>query len=140
MPKFAKIDIGIEHIELILCYTLTRIKQDDIIEVEKLLQSKLNPKKRENVMKSIAHHWMQQGREEEKAIMAKNMKSIAHHWIQQGKEEAREEAKAEAKAVKLVNIKMQKEKVMMTKKMLKEGIPLESVIKITELSKADLER
>ncbi|KJV92538.1 hypothetical protein RBEMOGI_1170 [Rickettsia bellii str. RML Mogi] len=126
MPKFAKIDIGIEHIELILCYTLTRIKQDDIIEVEKLLQSKLNPKKRENVMKSIAHH-----------------------WIQQGKEEAREEAKAEA--VKLVNIKMQKEKVMMTKKMqeekitmakkmLKEGIPLESVIKITELSKADLER
>jgi hypothetical protein len=40
------------------------IKQDDIIEVEKLLQSKLNPKKRENVMKSIAHHWMQQGKEE----------------------------------------------------------------------------
>ncbi|WP_419234976.1 transposase [Rickettsia endosymbiont of Nabis limbatus] len=58
-------------------------------------------------MKSIAHHWMQQGREEEKAIMAK---------------------------------KMQEEKVMMAKKMLKEGIPLESVIKITELSKADLER
>ncbi len=61
LPKFAKVDIGIEHIELILCYTLTRIKQGDIIEVEKLLKSKLNPKKRENVMKSIAHHWMQQG-------------------------------------------------------------------------------
>jgi predicted transposase/invertase (TIGR01784 family) len=90
---------------------LTRIKQDDILEVEKLLQSKLNPKKRENVMKSIAHHWMQQG-----------------------KEEAREEA------VKLVNIKMQEEKITMAKKMLKEGIPLESVIKITELSKADLEK
>ncbi|HJD67580.1 MAG TPA: transposase [Rickettsia endosymbiont of Bembidion lapponicum] len=66
------------------------------------------------------------------------MKSIAHHWIQQGKEEARAEAKAEA--VKLVNIKMQKEKVMMAKEMLKESIPLESVIKITELSKADLEK
>ncbi|MCC8370188.1 MAG: transposase [Rickettsia endosymbiont of Stiretrus anchorago] len=79
---------------------MTRIKQDDIIEVEKLLKSKLNPKKRENVMKSIAHHWMQQG-----------------------KEEAREEA------VKLVNIKMQEEKITMAKKMLKEGIPLESVIK-----------
>nr|WP_016948285.1 MULTISPECIES: hypothetical protein [unclassified Rickettsia] len=70
MPKFA---IGIDHIELILYYTLTRIKQDDILEVEKLLQSKLNPKKRENIMKSIAYHWMQQGREEEKAIMAKEM-------------------------------------------------------------------
>ncbi|HJD62201.1 MAG TPA: transposase [Rickettsia endosymbiont of Degeeriella rufa] len=66
------------------------------------------------------------------------MKSIAHHWMQQGKEEAREEAKAEA--VKLVSIKMQKEKITMAKKMLKEGIPLESVIKITELSKADLAR
>ncbi|ABV78702.1 Transposase and inactivated derivative [Rickettsia bellii OSU 85-389] len=73
LPKFAKIDIGIEHIELILCYTLTRIKQDDIIEVEKLLKSKLNLKKRENIMKSIAHHWMQQGREEEKAIMVKKI-------------------------------------------------------------------
>ncbi|HJD60717.1 MAG TPA: transposase [Rickettsia endosymbiont of Columbicola hoogstraali] len=66
------------------------------------------------------------------------MKSIAHHWMQQGKEEAIEEAKAEA--VKLVSIKMLKEKITMAKKMLKEGIPLESVIKITELSKADLAR
>lgn len=115
LPKFAKIDIGIDYIELILCYTLTRIKQDDVIEIEKLLKSKLNPKKRENIMKSIAHH-----------------------WIQQGKAEEREEAKAEA--VKLVNIKMQKEKITMVKKMLKEGIPLESVIKITKLSKEDLEK
>ncbi|WP_341789158.1 MULTISPECIES: transposase [unclassified Rickettsia] len=58
-------------------------------------------------MKSIAHHWMQQGREEEKAIMAK---------------------------------KIQKEKVIMAKKMLKEGISLDSVIKITKLSKEDLEK
>ncbi|WP_341791737.1 hypothetical protein [Rickettsia endosymbiont of Gonocerus acuteangulatus] len=43
--------------------------------------------------------------------------------MQQGKEEAREEAKA-----------------IMAKKMLKEGIPLDAVIKITELSKEDLER
>ncbi|MCC8377085.1 MAG: transposase, partial [Rickettsia endosymbiont of Graphium doson] len=108
--------------------------QGDIIEVEKLLKSKLNPKKRENIMKSIAHHWMQQGREEEKAIMAKKMKSIAHHWIQQGKEEAREEEKA------IMAEKMQEEKVMMAKKMLKEGMSLDSVIKNTELSKADLEK
>ncbi|HJD64798.1 MAG TPA: hypothetical protein LFW10_01335 [Rickettsia endosymbiont of Diachasma alloeum] len=54
--------------------------------------------------------------------------------MQQGK------AEAKAEAVKLVNIKMQKEKITMAKKMLEEGIPLESVIKITELSKADLEK
>ncbi|WP_419234609.1 hypothetical protein [Rickettsia endosymbiont of Nabis limbatus] len=47
------------------------------------------------------------------------MKSIAQHWIQQGREE---------------------EKAIMTEKMLKEGIPLESVIKITELFKEDLEK
>ncbi|WP_341788542.1 transposase [Rickettsia endosymbiont of Lasioglossum villosulum] len=58
-------------------------------------------------MKSIAHHWMQQGREEEKAIMLK---------------------------------KMQEEKVMMAKEMMKEGFSLESVIKITKLSKEDLEK
>lgn len=97
LPKFAKVDIGIEHIELILCYTLTRIKQDDIIEVEKLLKSKLNPKKRENVMKSIAHHWMQQGKEE---------------------------AEAKAEAVKLVNIKMQEKKAIMVKKMQEEKIAI----------------
>ncbi|ASX28157.1 transposase [Rickettsia sp. MEAM1 (Bemisia tabaci)] len=88
MPKFAKIDIGIDHIELILYYTLTRIKQDDIIEVEKLLKSKLNPKKRENIMKSIAHHWIQQGREEEKAIMVEKMQeekiAIARNLIKAG--------------------------------------------------------
>ena len=118
LPKFAKVDIGIEHIELILCYTLTRIKQDDLIEVEKLLQSKLNPKKRENVMKSIAHHWMQQGKEEAKAIMLKKMQ--------------------EEKII--MAEKVQEEKVMMAKEMMKEGFSLESVIKITKLSKEDLEK
>ena len=58
------------------------------------------------------------------------MKSIAHHWMQQGKEEA--------KAIMLK--KMQEEKVTMAKEMLKEGIPLGSVIKITKLSKKELER
>ncbi|WP_341794265.1 hypothetical protein [Rickettsia endosymbiont of Rhinocyllus conicus] len=47
------------------------------------------------------------------------MKSIAHHWMQQGREE---------------------EKAIMAKKMLKEGISLDSVIKITKLSKEDLEK
>ncbi|MCC8377000.1 MAG: hypothetical protein LN567_01160 [Rickettsia endosymbiont of Graphium doson] len=47
------------------------------------------------------------------------MKSIAHHWMQQGREE---------------------EKAIMAKEMMKEGFSLESVIKITKLSKEELER
>ena len=90
---------------------MTKIKQDDIITVEEILKSKLNPKKRENIMKSIAHHWMQQGKEE-----------------------------GIKKATKLANIKMQKEKIVMAKEMMKEGFSLESVIKITKLSKEDLEK
>ncbi|HJD61369.1 MAG TPA: hypothetical protein LFV90_04340 [Rickettsia endosymbiont of Columbicola hoogstraali] len=47
------------------------------------------------------------------------MKNIAHYWMQQGREE---------------------EKAIMAKKMMKEGFSLESVIKITKLSKEDLEK
>ncbi|WP_419235283.1 hypothetical protein [Rickettsia endosymbiont of Nabis limbatus] len=41
-------------------------------------------------------------------------------------------------AVKLVNIKIQEEKITMAKEMMKEGFSLESVIKITKLSKAEI--
>ncbi|XVN40928.1 MAG: Rpn family recombination-promoting nuclease/putative transposase [Rickettsia endosymbiont of Argas persicus] len=57
LPHFAKVNVGINYIELILCYTLTKIKQSDIIEVEEILKSKLNPEQREEIMESIAHHW-----------------------------------------------------------------------------------
>ena len=108
LPKFAKIDTGIDYIELILCYTLTKIKQSDIIEVEKILQSKLNPKKRERIMGSIAHHWLQEGRKE---------------GIERGKERGKEE-----------------EKILIVKEMKKERIPFETIMKITKLSKEEVEK
>ncbi|WP_341788367.1 MULTISPECIES: hypothetical protein [unclassified Rickettsia] len=46
------------------------------------------------------------------------MGSITHHWIQQGRKE---------------------EKIIMAKEMMKERLTLESVIKITKLSKAEIE-
>ena len=77
LPKFAKVNIGIDYIELILCSTLTKIKQSDIMGVENILKSKLNSKKREKIMGSIVDHWLQEGREEgrrkEKIIIAKNL-------------------------------------------------------------------
>jgi len=45
LPKFAKVNISIDYIELCLFYTLTKIKQSDIMEVENILKSKLNSKK-----------------------------------------------------------------------------------------------
>ena len=122
LPKFAKLNIGIDYIELILCYTLTKIKQSDIIEVEEILKSKLNPKlgdKMGSIVGSIAHHWEQQGIE----------KGI-EQGIKQGIERER---------TSMAN-KMQEEKITMAKEMLKQGLPLESVITITKLSKTDLER
>ncbi|MFP3011652.1 MAG: Rpn family recombination-promoting nuclease/putative transposase [Rickettsia sp.] len=73
LPKFAKVNIGIDYIELILFYTLTKIKQSDIMEVENILKSKLNSKKREKIMGSIVEHWLQEGRRKEKIIIAKNL-------------------------------------------------------------------
>ncbi|XVN41586.1 MAG: Rpn family recombination-promoting nuclease/putative transposase [Rickettsia endosymbiont of Argas persicus] len=119
LPKFAKIDIGIDYIELILCYTLTRIKQSDIIEVEKILQSKLNPKRREKIMGSIAYHWMQQGRKE-------------------GKEEGRKEGIKEGREEGIKRGK--EEKILMVKEMKKEGISIETILKITKLSRKEVEK
>lgn len=73
LPKFAKVNIGIDYIELILFYTLTKIKQSDIMEVENILKSKLNSKKREKIMGSIVEHWLQEGRRKGKIIIAKNL-------------------------------------------------------------------
>ncbi|MCC8406638.1 MAG: Rpn family recombination-promoting nuclease/putative transposase [Rickettsia endosymbiont of Sceptobius lativentris] len=61
LPKFAEVNIGIDYIELILYYTLTKISQNDIIRIEKILKSHLNPIKGEEIMGSIVEHWLQQG-------------------------------------------------------------------------------
>ena len=61
LPQFAEVNIGIDYIELILYYTLTRIEENDKIEIAKILKSHLNPKVEEEIMVSLAHHWMQEG-------------------------------------------------------------------------------
>lgn len=77
LPEFIKINIGIDYIELILSYTLNKIKENDKIEVEKMLKSHLNPNLGAKIMGSLAHHWEQQGiergRRKEKIIIAKNL-------------------------------------------------------------------
>ncbi|MCC8467962.1 MAG: transposase [Rickettsia endosymbiont of Eriopis connexa] len=57
---------------------MNKIKENDKIEIERLLKSHLNPELGEEIMGSIVDHWLQEGREEgrkkEKIIMVKEMK------------------------------------------------------------------
>jgi predicted transposase/invertase (TIGR01784 family) len=80
LPEFIKVNIGIDYIELILSYTLNKIKENDKIEIERMLKSHLNPELGEKLMNSLAHSWEQQGiekgRKKEKIIIAKKMLSI----------------------------------------------------------------
>ncbi len=61
LPEFAKLNIGIDYLELILTYTLIKIEKSDKIELEKILKSRLNTEQGEKLMTSLAHHWEQQG-------------------------------------------------------------------------------
>jgi predicted transposase/invertase (TIGR01784 family) len=61
LPQFAKVSIGFDYIETVLFYTLTKIKQDDRIELENLLVSKLNQDTGKKLMKSLAKHWEDEG-------------------------------------------------------------------------------
>ena len=78
LPEFIKVNIGIDYIELILSYTLNKIKENDKIEIEKMLKSYLNPALGGNLMNSLAHSWkpegIEEGRKKEKITMAKEMK------------------------------------------------------------------
>ncbi|WP_053351177.1 Rpn family recombination-promoting nuclease/putative transposase [Rickettsia amblyommatis] len=83
LPEFAKLNIGIDYLELILTYTLIKIDKSDKIELEKILKSHLNTAQGEKLMTSLAQHWkeegvqqgMQIGRNEGKYEVAKNMLS-----------------------------------------------------------------
>jgi len=61
LPQFAKVSIGYEYIEMVLFYTLTKIKQDDKIKLEQLLISELNQETGESLMVSLARHWEEEG-------------------------------------------------------------------------------
>ncbi|BBJ31417.1 hypothetical protein RAS_05260 [Rickettsia asiatica] len=63
-----------------MSYTLNKIKENDKIEIERMLKSHLNPELGEKLMNSLTHSWEQQGiekgRKKEKIIIAKKMLSI----------------------------------------------------------------
>ncbi|MCZ6902145.1 MAG: Rpn family recombination-promoting nuclease/putative transposase [Rickettsia endosymbiont of Ixodes persulcatus] len=61
LPELAKLNIGINYLELILTYTLIKIEKSDKIELEKMLKSRLNTELGEKLMTSLAHHWKEEG-------------------------------------------------------------------------------
>ncbi|WP_342226358.1 Rpn family recombination-promoting nuclease/putative transposase [Rickettsia endosymbiont of Urophora cardui] len=61
LPELAKLNIGIDYLELILTYTLIKIEKSDKIELEKILKSRLNTEQGEKLMTSLAHHWKEEG-------------------------------------------------------------------------------
>ncbi|AFB28745.1 hypothetical protein [Rickettsia rickettsii] len=78
---------------------MNQMRENDKIEIEKILKSHLNPALGGNLMNSLAHSWKQAG-------------------IEEGRK---------------------KEKITMTKEMKKEGLSLETIMKITKLDKKYIE-
>jgi len=81
LTTIANSNNGIEYIKSALSYSLTRVEQADKIKLENMLKESLNPKIEEEIMESIAHHWLQEGiergiekgRKTEKITLAKKM-------------------------------------------------------------------
>ncbi|KJV91894.1 Rpn family recombination-promoting nuclease/putative transposase [Rickettsia bellii] len=67
LPEFADSNSGVDYVQSAVSYSLTRIKENDKIELEKILKSHLNPELGANIMGNLAHHWEQQGIEKERA-------------------------------------------------------------------------
>jgi len=63
LPEIIKATMGYDYLEMLLCYTLTKIEQNDKIKLEKMLTSVLDKETGEKIMGSLAHHWQQQGKE-----------------------------------------------------------------------------
>ncbi|WP_419235021.1 Rpn family recombination-promoting nuclease/putative transposase [Rickettsia endosymbiont of Nabis limbatus] len=73
LPEFADSNIGVDYVKSAISYTLTKIKEDDKIELEKILKSHLNPELGVIIMGSLAHRWEQDGRKKEKITIAKKL-------------------------------------------------------------------
>jgi predicted transposase/invertase (TIGR01784 family) len=120
LPEFAKLNIGIDYLELILTYTLIRIEKSDKIELEKILKSRLNTEQGEKLMTSLAHHWEQQG-------VQKGMQIGEAKGMQIG----------EAKGLK---IGRNEGKYEVAKNMYNAGSDIAFISKVTGLSFAELNR
>ncbi|ABV74740.1 Transposase and inactivated derivative [Rickettsia akari str. Hartford] len=90
---------------------MTQIDQTDKIELENILKSCLNPKVEEEMIGSIAHHWLQEGMEQ---------------GIQIQKAQDMEMVKAE--------------KITLAKKMLSIKEPINKIIDFTGLTKREIEK
>lgn len=83
LPEFADSNIGVDYVKSAISYTLTKIKEDDKIELEKILKSHLNPELGVIIMGSLAHRCEQQGIEKERARSAIKIKKekIILCWV-----------------------------------------------------------
>ncbi|WP_341791015.1 transposase [Rickettsia endosymbiont of Gonocerus acuteangulatus] len=91
---------------------MTKIEQTDKIKLENMLKTSLNPKTEEEIMGSIAHHWLQEGIEK---------------GIVQGIEKGIEKGS-------------KTEKIILAKEMMANKEPLEKIIKYTKLKKEEIEK
>ena len=132
LPEITKVTIGYNYIELLLCYTLTRINQSDKVELEKLLTSKLNQETGTKLMGSLAQHWKEEGVLEGLQIgEAKGIQIGKEKGIQIGKEKGIQIGKAEGKAEAIKAV---------AKTMLIKNKPLDEIIEFTGLTKIQIEK
>ncbi|KDO02115.1 Rpn family recombination-promoting nuclease/putative transposase [Rickettsia tamurae] len=118
LPEFAKLNIGIDYLELILTYTLIKIEKSDKIELEKILKSRLNNQQGEKLMTSLAHHWKEEGIQQG---IAKGMQIGEAKGLQIG----------EAKGLQIGEAKKTME---VAKNMIAAGADTDFIAKVTGLS------
>ncbi|KJW02150.1 hypothetical protein REIP_0153 [Rickettsia endosymbiont of Ixodes pacificus] len=85
MTIIANSNTGVDYIKSALSYSLTKIDQTDKIELENMLKTCLNPKVEEEIMGSIAHHWLQEGIEKGIQIGEMKLAEMAKKMLRKNK-------------------------------------------------------
>lgn len=127
LPELTKITIGYDYLEMILYYTLTKIEQADKIKLENLLSTKLNPEIGTRLMRSLAEHWQQEGKE---IGILEGLQVGETKGIQIGEAKGIQIGKAEGKAEGEYN-----KAVEVAKKMLAQGCNVSLISSVTGLDK-----
>lgn len=128
LPELAKMNIGIDYLELILTYTLIKIEKSDKIELEKILKSRLNTEQGEKLMTSLAHHWKEEG---------------VQQGMQQGMQIGRNEGMqiGEAKGLSIGRNEGKHERTIeVAKNMYNAGSDISFISKVTGLSISELNK
>ena len=105
-------------------YTLTKIEQDDKVKLENLLSTKLNPEIGTRLMRSLAEHWQQEGKE---LGILEGLQVGEAKGIQIGEAKGIQIGKAEGKA---------EERVEIAKKLLSQGCNIALISSVTGLDEA----